>query len=67
MFTCDVYHMQQYMYVHVHMQHTFYTMMSVIAGTVREMLGLHAYEMVEVNPTQHSDYLVLYVILLYYL
>lgn len=28
-------------------------------GTVREMLGLHPYEIVEVNPSQHSDYLVL--------
>ena len=28
-------------------------------GTVREMLGLHSYDIVEVNPTQHSDYLVL--------
>ena len=42
----------------VHVQGVSYSVMSIIAGSVREMLGLHSYEMVEVNPTQHSDYLV---------
>ena len=27
-------------------------------GTVREMLGLHSYDIVEINPTQHPDHLV---------
>ena len=42
----------------VHMQGVPYSVMFIIAGSVREMLGLHSYEIVEVNPTQHSDYLV---------
>ena len=33
-------------------------LLSEPAGTVRQMLGLHAYDIVEVNPTQHTDYLV---------